>query len=584
MQAGRTATLWRFIRPFRRHLSGLLVLTAVLSALGMLPPLITRRIIDQVLTRGARHLMLPLGIALLAVPALSSAIGFFQHNWIAYVGQKFVLRIRAAVYDHFLRLSLGFFHGNSSGKLVGRLMEDSAAVQNMVTASSVQILSDLITALVAVLITFAINWRLAVLLVAIVGIFALNYRLNVVRLRLTQRRFRQSQDRLAGGISNRLGGALTVKSYGAEQREQEVFSRQSDEAAVLFEEAILANSNFHMNTSLLQGLSHALIFFAGCGLVIQGSATYGDVVAFTAYAMQLLWPAVRFSMIAQQFQNVAVSADRLFEILEEPPRILSAPGAVRAQRVSGRVDFTHVSFGYTRGKPVLADFDLHVATGSLVALVGPTGCGKTTVLSLLLRFYDVQQGSIRIDGRDVRDYEVGSLRRQFGIVLQESLLFNVTVAENIRYARPDATRAEIEEAARLAEIHDEIMTMPSGYDTLLGARGVEISTGQKQRLSIARAILADPPVLIMDEATSALDSDSERKIQIALARFLRGRTAFVVAHRLSTIRDADVIILLDGGRVVESGDHDTLMQRKAGRYRHLYEQHAGQGVLQEEGL
>ena len=550
----------------------------------MLPPLLTRRIIDQVLTQGSRHLLLPLGVAVLLVPALSACIGFFQHNWIAYVGQKFVLQIRAAVYDHFLRLSLGFFHGNSSGKLVGRLMEDSAAVQNMVTAASVQILSDLITALASVLITFAINWRLALLLLVIVGIFALNYRLNVVRLRQTQRRFRQSQDRLAGGISNRLGGALTVKSYGAEQREQEIFSRQSDEAALRFEEAIVANNDFHMNTSLLQGLSHALIFFAGCGLVLQGSATYGDVVAFTAYAMQLLWPAVRFSMIAQQFQNVGVSVDRLFEILDEPPLIISQPGAIRAGRVSGRVDFDHVSFGYKQDVPVLRDFDVHVVPGDLVALVGPTGCGKTTVLSLLLRFYDVQHGSVRIDERDVRDYEVGNLRRQFGIVLQESLLFNVTVAENIRYARPDATHADIEKAARLAEIHDEIMAMPEGYDTLLGARGVELSTGQKQRISIARAILADPPILIMDEATSALDSDSERKIQIALARFLHGRTAFVVAHRLSTIRDADVIILLDRGRVVESGNHDALMARENGRYRRLYEQHAGHGVLQEDEI
>jgi len=215
--------------------------------------------------------------------------------------------------------------------------------------------------------------------------------------------------------------------------------------------------------------------------------------------------------------------------------------------------------------------------------VGPTGCGKTTVLSLLLRFYDVQRGSIRIDGRDVREYDLQCMRRQFGIVLQESLLFNATVAANIRYARPDATADEIATAARLAEIHDEIATMPDGYDTLLGSRGVELSTGQKQRISIARAILADPPMLIMDEATSSLDSESEQKIQTALARFLRGRTAFVVAHRLSTIRHADTILLLDGGRIVEAGSHDALLEIENGRYRRLYESHAGHGVLSEEG-
>jgi len=584
MNAQRTATLWRFIQPFRRHLTGLLLLTGLMSAIGMMPPLLTRAIIDRVLTRGRTDLLVPLGIALLLLPIATAGSGFIQHIWIAYVGQKFVLRIRAAVYDHFLKLSLGFFHANSTGKLVSRLMEDSAAVQNMVTASSVQILSDLITASVSVVITFMINWRLAILLLIVVATFAINYRLNVVRIRRTSRRYRQSQDRLAGSLTNRLAGSLTVKTYGAEEREHAIFREQSDQAAILFEAAVAANSTFNMNTSLLQGLSHALIFFAGCGLVLAGDATYGDVVAFTAYAMQLLWPAVRFSMIAQQFQNVGISADRLFEMLEEAPAITSAPGACKVGRVKGTVDFQHIYFRYKPDTPILRNLDLHVPAGRMVALVGPTGCGKTTVLSLLLRFYDVQQGGIRIDGRDIREYDLQSLRRQFGIVLQESLLFNATVSENIRYARPGATAGEIANAARLAEIHDEIEAMPDGYDTLLGARGVELSTGQKQRISIARAILADPPMLIMDEATSSLDSESEQKIQTALARFLHGRTAFVVAHRLSTIRNADTILLLDGGRIVEAGSHDDLLQIENGRYRRLYESHAGHGVLGEEAL
>ncbi len=578
----RNATLWRFIRPFRRHLVGLLLLTGLISALGMLPPLLTRAIIDRVLTRGEATLLLPLGIALLLVPIGNASVNFLQNIWIAYVGQKFVLRVRSAVYDHLLRLSLRYFHGNSTGKLVSRLMEDSAAVQQMVTASSVQILSDLITAMVSVVITFMINWRLAILLLIIVATFAINYRLNVVRIRLTNRRFRQSQDRMAGSLNNRLAGSLTVKTYGAEAREHKIFKEQSDQAAALFEESVSANSTFNMNTNLLQGLSHALIFFAGCGLVIRGDATYGDVVAFTAYAMQLLWPAVRFSMIAQQFQNVGVSADRLFEILNEVPEITSPARVFRVKRVKGSVDFQHVHFRYKSDIPLLRNLNLKIPAGHRVALVGPTGCGKTTVLSLLLRFYDVKQGSIRIDGRDVREFDLQSLRRQFGIVLQESLLFNVSVAENIRYAKPGATIGEIEEAARRAEIHDEIMAMPEGYSTLLGSRGVELSTGQKQRISIARAILADPPMLIMDEATSSLDSDSERKIQTALARFLHGRTAFVVAHRLSTIRDSNTIILLDAGRIIEMGTHDELMSIENGRYRQLVDRHTGHGVLSEE--
>lgn len=582
MKSRRTEILWRFIRPFRRRLAGLLLLTGAISVLAMFPPLLTRGIVDTVLTRGHTDRLLPFGIALLLAPALAALAGYLQHRGVAYVGQKIVLNLRAAVYGHFLRLSLGYFHGHSPGKLTARLMEDSAAVQTMVTSSSVQILSDLITAVVAISITFALNGRLALLLLLVVAAFVINYRVNASRIRRSHRRFRQSQDRLAGGINNRLAGSLTVKTYGSEAREHAEFLFQSDEAADLFEDAVAASSTFNMNTNLLQGLSHGVVFFAGCALVLQDRATYGDVVAFTAYAMQLLWPAVRFSLIAQQFQNVAVSADRLFEILEEEPDVVSAPGAVRADRARGEVRFEHVGFGYTREDPVLRDFDRHIPAGSMVALVGPTGCGKTTVLSLLLRFYDVTRGRILVDGRDVRSFRLQSLRRQFGIVLQESLLFNVSVADNILYARPDADRREIRRAARLAEIHDEIEALPNGYDTLIGSRGIELSTGQKQRISIARAILADPPMLIMDEATSALDSESEAKIQTALSRFLAGRTTFAVAHRLSTIRGADVILLLGGGRILEAGRHEELMARENGRYRALYERHAGRGVWDEE--
>ena len=584
MNAARIQTLWRFIRPFRWQLATLLALTSLISFASLMPPLITRSIIDRVLTRGRTDLFLPLGIALLTIPALLAIARLIQHIWIAGIGQQFVLRIRAAVFDHLLTLSLRHFDANSTGKTVSRLMEDSAVIQNMVTATSVQIISDLVTAFIALVVTFTSNWQHAFLLLVVVVVFAINYRLNRERIRVTSRRYRQSQDRLAGGLNNRLTGSLTVKTYGAEAREHLVFQAQSDEAAVLFEEAVAANNSFNLNTTLLQGMSHALVFFAGCGLVLRGTATYGDVVAFTAYAMQLLMPAVHFSMIAQQFQNVGVSADRLFEILEHPPEIVTRPGAQRAGRVRGEVVLDQVTFGYNATTPVLEGIDLRVPAGHTVALVGPTGCGKSTILSLLLRFYDVGSGAIRIDGRDIRDYPLQDLRRQFGIVLQESLLFNTTVAENIRYGRPGASLEQIRQAAEMAEIDPEIMALPDGYDTLLGSRGVELSTGQRQRVSIARAILADPPMLIMDEATSSLDSDSEVKIQTAIGRFLKGRTAFIVAHRLSTIRDAGTIVLLDRGRVCEQGTHDELVAIPDGRYRHLYERHAGAGVLDEQAV
>jgi ABC-type multidrug transport system fused ATPase/permease subunit len=314
-------------------------------------------------------------------------------------------------------------------------------------------------------------------------------------------------------------------------------------------------------------------------MVLNGTASYGDVTAFSAYAMQLLWPAVRFSQLAQQLENVRISADRLFEILDEAPQVSQRPDARVLERAAGQVDFENVHFAYVPDRPVLQGFDLHVRPGETVALVGPTGCGKTTVLSLLMRLFDVTSGVVRIDGRDVRDITVDSLRRQFGIVLQESMLFTVSIADNIRYARPSATRAEVEMAARVAEIYDDIVALPRGFDAVIGDRNVQLSVGQKQRLAIARAVLANPAILVMDEATSALDSQSERAIQIAMERFLKNRTAFIVAHRLSTIRNASRLILIEEGRIVEIGSHDELVVLPNGRYRHLYETYSGKGLI-----
>ena len=572
-----------FLRPYRAKLAGLLLLTLGLSVLSMLPPLITRAIIDRVITPRDRSAFTMLAILMIALPIVNALCAYIQSLGMSYVGQRFVLDLRDGVYRHLLRLSMRFYGKHGVGMLVNRLMGDSGTVQNMATAQTIGIASDLVCSAFAVVAAFALNWRLAFLIFVVIAIFVINFRLSITTIRRANRSYQSSLDRLSSGVTNRLQSSLAIKSYGTEDREHDAFRGQSDTSIDLVKGLQFSNIRFWMNTSLLAEVGRSLIFFLGCAMVLMDQVTYGDVVAFTAYAMQLLWPAVRFSFLARDIQDVEVAADRLFEVMDEQPEIRSQPDARPVARLRGQVDFDRVSFHYEEGKPVIRGFDLHVKAGQTTAIIGPTGCGKSTILSLLLRFFDVTDGCLRLDGTDVRALDLATLRRQFGIVLQEPLLFTATIADNIRYARPGATRAEIENAARVAEIHDFIMTLPKGYDTLVGTEGVQISVGQKQRLTIARAVAADPAILIMDEATSSLDSESERAIQSAMRRVLKDRTAFIVAHRLSTIRNADNIVLMKEGRIVEMGGHDDLMKAN-GAYASLYLKHTGRDNLDDELL
>jgi ABC-type multidrug transport system fused ATPase/permease subunit len=579
---GRLHSLAGFLRPYRRHLFGLLALTGILSLLAMLPPLMVRAVINEVIVEGHDDRFPRLAFFLLIVPVVSAASGYLQVLGMAFVGQRFIMDLRMSVYRHFLSLSMRFFSKHSVGKLVNRLMGDSGVVQTLLTVSTVQVVSDLVCAAFAIGITFRLNWRLALLLIGVLCLFVLNYSLNAARMRRLTRGYRFAEDRVAGGVQNRLAANLIVKTFGAEMREQRTFEGESRTSMGLMREAENAAVAFYTNTNALSDLGRAVIYFIGCALVLRGEAGYGDVVAFTSYAVQLLAPAVRFSTLARQIQDSRISAERLFELMDEKPEVPARPGGVKPARTEGRVDFDHVSFGYDPERTILHDFDLRVPPGHTIALVGPTGCGKTTVLSLLMRFYDVNAGAIRIDGVDIREMDPGVVRKRFGIVLQESLLFNVSVADNIRYSRPQATAAEIEAAARVAEIHDTIVELPNGYETPLGGRHAQLSVGQKQRISIARAVLANPAIIIMDEATSSLDSESEMAIQTAMKRFLKGRTSFIVAHRLSTIRHADCIVLLEQGQIREMGKHRELVRIPGGAYRNLFEKYASRGVIDNE--
>jgi subfamily B ATP-binding cassette protein MsbA len=561
-----------------------LALTILLSLLNMCAPLVSRAFIDKVVSLGRRDLFVQLSFIQVFLVVIIPLAGFLQNTMMTYVAQRFVFDLRDFLYGHILGLSLRFFGKNSTGKLVNRVMGDTGTVARILSAQTFRIVSDVVCCAFAITATFALNWRMALLITLIVAVFLFNWLFNIKKLRSLSEIYWTSYDRLSGGVQNRLVANVAVKSFGTEIREQGIFHDQVGLNMSLRETLGIAGQAFWLNTSLVQNLGRALLFFLGCDMVLAGDMTYGDVTAFVAYAMQLLWPAVHFSELALQLQDVRVALGRIFEISREKQEVVNKPRGADVSVLRGRIDFRRVNFEYDSRHPVIRDFDLHIEPGETVALVGPTGCGKSTLLLLLMRFYDVTGGSLLIDGTDVREFDLYALRREFGVVLQDPMLFNISIADNIRYARPHAAEAEIEAAARTAEIHDFIMTLPDKYRTVLGDEGLQISTGQKQRLTIARAIIGKPSIMIMDEATSALDSESERAIQIAMERILRNRTSFVVAHRLSTIRNANRIILLKDGKILEMGTHAELMALSGGRYRALYDQHMGKEFIEDDKL
>lgn len=567
--------LLEFVRPYAARLSGALGLTVMLAVLGMLPPLIVMYIVDEVIVSG-RWEMLEIMVALLvAVPVLTAGLRVANALTLAYAAHRLIMNVRLSMYRHVFRLAMSFHDEMGTGKVMSRMMGDVATVRQMVTMQVLRTVTDLISIVAALVICYGLNWKLALLMTILMPLYIVNYRIFVGPIRTSRRRWRQKMDDVSVGLQERLSGVRLVKAYGREKREDRAFAEETRAGMDFAMQAETHRASARSGFWVVSGIRNTLIFCLGCYFVIQGEMTYGGVMAFLAYAMRVFEPILNLMNVGIQFEDMMVSVDRIYEILDHPVEIRDAPDAPDLPGVTGHVVFENVGFEYKAGEPVLKNICLDVQPGQMVALVGHTGCGKTTLTSLLMRYYDVTEGAIRVDGHDIREVKVRSLRRQVGQVLQDSVLFDATLRENLCYGRPDAPERDVIDAARVGEIHEFAIRTRDGYDTRVGDDGIKLSVGEKQRLSIARAVLTHPGILILDEATSSLDSLSEALIQKAMASVLKGRTSFVIAHRLSTVLAADLIVVMDQGKIVERGTHDVLMRIPHGIYRRLVDQQFG---------
>jgi len=580
----------------------------VISLLGLIPPLLIRDLIDKALpTRNTTYLNL-LALGMVTIPLVSGLIGVGQRYLNARIGEGLISDLRQSLYIHMQRMSLRFFTHTKTGELMSRLNNDVVDAQRAVTVTFIDIITNAITLVTTLAIMVSLEWRLTVLSIAIFPLFFLPAR----RVgRVLRQLVREAMDRNAAmnAMMNEtlnVSGALLTKLFGRQLDEVQRFTEHSNAVRDVGVRRAVIGRWFFLGLSLVSAVGTALVFWAGGHLVIGQVITVGTLVAFTAYLAQLYGPISSLTNAPVDFAQSLVSFERVFEVLDMPVEIEDVPDAVVLAQAEGHIQFEGVCFSYlaadregarlpgVTAEPVgedggdegddhdlfavtraadrdwaVRDISFEIRPGQLVALVGPSGAGKTSITYLLPRLYDPTEGCILLDGHDLRRVTIASLTEQVGMVTQETFLFHDTIRANMLYARPGATRAEVEAACQAANIHDFIINLPHGYQTVVGERGYRLSGGEKQRLAIARVILKDPRILVLDEATSSLDSHSEALIQAALQRVMQGRTSLVIAHRLSTILAADLILVMDQGRLVEQGTHAQLLAG-AGLYARLY--------------